>query len=225
MAAWWSISDEMPFDTLFIGFFIGLAIAAPVGPINLIVLRTALSRGFAGGLFAGLGSVLGDGCFASVAAFGVRQIEEFIMAHATWLGAAGGLILIFVGIRTSRAHVDPDALAEAAGPSGGQAAGRKILSTFVLTVTNPATMMGMLAIFGTMGAALELATAPARAGMTVLGVMLGSLAWWAFISGMVGFLRTRINGVWLDRINHGAGILIVALGLVFLFDALAPLWG
>ena len=62
----------------------------------------------------------------------------------------------------------------------------------------------------------KLTTAPTRAGMTVAGVMLGSLAWWTFISGMVGFLRTRINGVWLDRINHWAGILIVALGFVFL---------
>lgn len=215
----------MPLDTLFIGLFIGLAIAAPIGPINLIVLRTALSRGFAGGLFTGLGSVLGDGCFASVAAFGVRQIEDFVMAHSTTLGALGGVILIFVGIRTSRAHVDPDALVQTAGPITGQAAGRKILSTFFLTITNPATMMGMLAIFGTMGAALKLTTDPARAGLTVAGVMLGSLAWWTFISGMVGFLRTRINGVWLDRINHWAGILIVALGFVFLFDAVMPLWG
>jgi len=215
----------MPFDTFIIGFFIGLAIAAPIGPINLIVLRTALSRGFAGGLFAGLGSVIGDGIFAAVAAFGVRQIEEFIMAHATLLGAIGGVILIVVGLKTSRAHVDPAALAEAAGPITGQAASRKVASTFILTVTNPATMMGMLAIFGTMGASLELTTAPARACMTVAGVMLGSLAWWAFLSGLVGFLRTRINGVWLDRINHWAGILIVALGFIFLFDAFVPLWG
>ena len=67
-------------------------------------------------------------------------------------------------------------LVQAAGPITGQAAGRKIFQTFILTITNPATMMGMLAIFGTMGAALQLTTAPARAGMTVLGVMLGSLA-------------------------------------------------
>ena len=215
----------MPFDTLIIGVFIGLAIAAPIGPINLIVLRTALSRGLVGGLLAGTGSVLGDGLFAFIAAFGVRQIEDFIMGHASALGAIGGIILIVVGIRTSRAHVDPDALVQAAGPITGQAAGRKIFQTFILTVTNPATMMGMLAIFGTMGAALQLTTAPARAGMTVAGVMLGSLAWWGFISGMVGFLRTRINGVWLDRINHWAGIMIIALGFVFLLDALMPLWG
>ena len=142
----------------------------------------------------------------------------------TWR-ARGGAILIFVGVKTSRAHVDPDAFVQTAGPITGQAAGRKILQTFFLTATNPATMMGMLAIFGTMGAALELTTAPARAGMTVAGVMLGSLAWWIFLSGLVGFLRTRINGVWLDRINHWAGILIVALGFVFLFDALVPALG
>lgn len=214
----------MPIDTFIAGFFIGIAIAAPIGPINLIVLRTALSRGFAGGLFAGLGSVLGDGAFASVAAFGVRQIEEFVMAHATVLGAIGGGLLVIVGLKTSRAHVDPAALAQAAGPITGQAAGRKVLQTFFLTITNPATMMGMLAIFGTMGAALQLTTAPARAGMTVAGVMIGSLGWWAFLSVMVGLLRTRINGVWLDRINHWAGILIVALGFVFLLDAFLPLW-
>src|SRR2546423_9971958 len=98
-------------EVILAGVLIGIAIAAPIGPINLIVLRNSLRRGFQAGVLTGFGSVLGDGLFASVAAFGVRQIEEFMETHSVLLGVIGGLILVAAGIKTSRSHVDLQALA------------------------------------------------------------------------------------------------------------------
>ena len=163
--------------------------------------------------------------FASVAAFGVRQIEDFIMGHASVLGAIGGIILIVVGIRTSRAHVDAAALAPgSSGANGGQARLPQNSLDLRADRHRPCHHDGHAGHLRNYGRFLQLTTVPARAGMTVVGVMLGSFLWWCFISGMVGLLRSRINGVWLDRINHWSGILIVAFGFVFLFDALLPLW-
>src|SRR3954453_990171 len=103
-AAWGAIS-RMGLDVVIVGLLIGVAIAAPIGPINLIVLRNSLRRGFQAGVLTGLGSVMGDGLFASVAAFGVRQIEQFMQTHSVALGVIGGLILVAAGIKTSRSHV------------------------------------------------------------------------------------------------------------------------
>ena len=50
----------MDWNLIIAGMSIGLAMAAPVGPVNLIVIRTALNCGFRAAFLAGLGAVLAD---------------------------------------------------------------------------------------------------------------------------------------------------------------------
>ena len=47
----------MDFSLIIAGISIGLAMAAPVGPVNLVVIRTALNSGFRAAFLAGLGAV------------------------------------------------------------------------------------------------------------------------------------------------------------------------
>ena len=54
------------------GTFIGLLLAAPIGPVNVLVIQRAATGGFWAGLAAGIGAVLGDGTLAAVAAFSMR---------------------------------------------------------------------------------------------------------------------------------------------------------
>ena len=46
------------------GFLIGLVVAVPIGPVNLICIRRTLSYGALSGFLSGLGGALGDGVFA-----------------------------------------------------------------------------------------------------------------------------------------------------------------
>jgi threonine/homoserine/homoserine lactone efflux protein len=217
----------MPIDVLLLlaAMAIGVAIAAPLGPINIIVVHDALKRGFWSGVVTGLGSVLGDSLFASVAAYGVREIEKFIDFYALPLSAVGGLLLVVIGVKTSRAHVGRAELDEIAQPVSQAQVYRDIGKTFALTVTNPATLMGMLAIFGSMSPILRLSSAPYRAATAVAGVALGGLCWWMFISLLMTLLRDRIDAWWLDRINRWSGIMIAAFGFLFLFNAVGPALG
>jgi len=47
-----------------VGLIIGILIAAPVGPVNVLCIQRAIERGFWGGIAAGIGSVMGDGLIA-----------------------------------------------------------------------------------------------------------------------------------------------------------------
>ena len=206
-------------DVIAIGIAIGLAGAIPLGPVNLIVIRNALKRGFGGGLSAGLGAVAGDGLFAAIAAFGVRGIEAFIMGHAFALQSIGGLILVIVGVQTARSRMAGDALETGEAAISGTTIVQKFLSTLVLTLANPAALAFVLGIYGTMGAVLHLASAPWRASLSVAGVMAGSLAWWALLSLIVARLRARLTLAMLNRINRWSGIALAAFGFAILAHA------
>src|ERR1041385_8608899 len=82
------------------GVVIGLILAAPIGPVNLICIRRTLAFGPVNGFVSGLGAALGDGCFAAVTAFGLTAVAQFIAGFYLVLQIAGGALLLFFGWKT-----------------------------------------------------------------------------------------------------------------------------
>lgn len=201
------------------GVAIGISVAAPLGPVNLFVIHTALRRGLASAMIAGLGSVAADVIFAALAAFGARSLESVVAASALPLTLAGGGLLVVIGVRTARHHVTLAEL-EKAAPANARQLARKFVTTFGLTITNPGALLGFLAIFGTMSAVLRLSESPLRPLLAVCGVAIGGTLWWLFLGYLVGRVKTKLTRTTLDRINRWAGILIAAFGFALLMDAL-----
>jgi len=205
----------MIYTTIFLrAFFIGLSIAAPVGPIGVLCIRRTLSEGRLNGFLSGLGAATADMLYGAVAAFGLTFITDVLVGQAGWLRLIGGLFLLYLGIRTFRARP-----AESAGaPAGSNRMDRVgvYLSTFLLTVTNPMTILSFIAIF----AGLRLGDAAGdytSAALTVLGVFLGSAAWWLGLSFGVGLLREKFKPNWMIWVNRSSGLIIAGFGLVALF--------
>ena len=94
----WAQSIIDPTRFAIIGVFIGVLIAAPVGPVNIVCIQRTLERGFWGGFAAGLGAVLADGVIAMVAAYGATAISGFMTTHQLKIELAGGLILTVFGL-------------------------------------------------------------------------------------------------------------------------------
>ena len=193
------------------GLIVGLSIAAPVGPIGLLCIRRSLAEGRASGLLSGLGAATADAVYGSVAGFGLTAISSFLISERSWIGAAGGIFLCYLGVRT---FLSPPA----AQPTNASRMGliSAYLSTFALTLTNPMTILSFIAVF----AGLGLGADPTYSAATtlVLGVFAGSTLWWAALSTLVGALRTRINERTIRLINRISGGLIVALGIYSLLQ-------
>ncbi len=192
------------------GIVIGIAVAAPIGPINLMAIRNTLSHGFGAGVFTGTGAVLGDGTFAVFAAFGITAVSEFVIGYATWIQAIGGLILIATGVHIIRAPAEL--------PGDMQVPPRRhpfalVGATYVLTITNPATLMGFIAIFGGVGNLVSRPGDYAGATAMVAAVMFGSLVWWLIVSWLASRLRERMARGALKYVNWGSGAVIVLFGL------------
>ncbi|MEO1742922.1 MAG: LysE family transporter, partial [Cyanobacteria bacterium J06629_9] len=82
------------------GLILGVSIAAPVGPIGLLCIRRTLAYGRWAGLLSGLGAATADGCYGTVAAFGLTFISQFLENQSIWLRVIGGLFLCYLGVTT-----------------------------------------------------------------------------------------------------------------------------
>jgi threonine/homoserine/homoserine lactone efflux protein len=184
---------------------IGLLLAVPVGPIGLLCLRRSLTLGMAAGMAVGLGAATADGIYAGIAAFALGATAPFI-ADAAWLGIAGGVALIAIGLRDI-AHRDTVATPPTLRGHMGVYAG-----TVLLTMTNPATVLTFAAIIVGLGLLPDLASR--MDGLVFVGgVFVGSTAWWVILSGVGGNLGDRLpRGAirWTRRI---AGVVFVGFGV------------
>jgi threonine/homoserine/homoserine lactone efflux protein len=202
------------------GIIIGLIVAVPIGPVNLICIRRTLAYGALNGFVSGLGAALGDGLFAVVTAFGLTAISQGIEGYSTALKLAGGLMLLGFGFHTF--HADVSVLRDAEGgqlrDNGSSSLIRTIASTFALTITNPATLFGFAALFAGLGSLAGGETTFFDAAVTVLGVVWGSTLWWFAVTTIVGIFHRHIDTGVMRSINHVFGIAVTGFGIIVLAD-------
>jgi len=208
----------MDVSLLFIGMAIGLAVTAPLGPVNILVIRSAIRRGFVVAFLVGLGAVVADVLYAAAAAYGVSWVSHLIEAYARPLIIIGGLLLVVIGVWLARKRIEL-AVVEADEPQTAKVIGR-MLAAFGLTMSNPGEFLGFLAIFGTMSGVLRLHENAARPPVVIVGVAIGGILWWLFLSFVVSRLKTRISESALARISRWTGVLIAAFGFALLMEAL-----
>jgi threonine/homoserine/homoserine lactone efflux protein len=189
------------------GLLLGLLIAAPVGPIGVLCIRRSLNDGKAAGFATGLGAASADAVYGCVAACGFTALSGFLVGHRHWVGIGGGLLLCVIGVRIFASKPPAEASPEDRRRSLLGAWG----STFLLTLTNPATILSFAGMFGAYARGV---TGIDRASVLVAGVFLGSAAWWFCLSSVVSGLRAYIASPRIVIINRVSGALLVASGIV-----------
>jgi threonine/homoserine/homoserine lactone efflux protein len=192
------------------GLAIGFSIAAPVGPIGVLCIRRTLAEGRTSGFVSGLGAATADGLYGCVAGFGLTFLSNLLIQQQVWIRLIGGLFLCTLGLKTFLAPpAQEDASVKVKGLAGAYA------STFVLTLTNPMTILAFAAIFAGLGVGSTAGNYLA-AGVLVLGVFTGSAMWWLFLSGAVGLFRRSISLTSMRWINRISGLIITTFGVVAL---------
>jgi threonine/homoserine/homoserine lactone efflux protein len=194
------------------GLIVGFSIAAPVGPIGVLCIRRTLAEGRASGLVSGLGAATADAIYGCIAGFGLTFISSILISQQGWLRLIGGGFLCYLGLKTFLAKP-----AEQAASAGGNGLVGAYGSTFLLTLTNPMTILSFAAVFAGLGVASASGNY-VSAGALVLGVFMGSALWWLILSGSVGMFRTRFNPHGLRWVNRISGVIITGFGLLALLS-------
>lgn len=199
---------------LFKGVIIGFSIAAPLGPIGVLCIKRTLSSGRRFGLLSGIGAATVDAFYSSVAAFGLTFISNFLLEQQIGLRLTGGAFLIFLGLRTIFSK--PKDMAGAVNPGSFLNA---YGSTFLLTLTNPLTILSFAAIFTGLGL-IRSDNSFSSAGIMVLGVFLGSLCWWFILTEVTNLFKTRMNQSRMTWVNRISGTIILGFGIAAITGAL-----
>jgi len=201
-----------------VGLIVGMLIAAPVGPVNVLCIQRAIERGFWGGIAAGIGSVTGDALIALCAGLGVGSISGVVETHRAVIQVVGGIALVAFGMRlyfsAPRLKLDTD----------GSSARLKdfvwdIPQTFFLTITNPGAVLGLFAVFGGISTFVEVHST-IDVLLLVAAIASGSMLWWVALSNLIGRYRHHIDLRMLNRINRIAGLLLAIFGAVLIAEVI-----
>src|SRR5262249_28189575 len=181
-----------------------------------LCVRRSILKGPLSGLISGFGAALADTLFACIAAFGLTQVADLLIQHQGWLKLGGGGFLCAIGIH----HIATEPKAPPRGPRERGRLG-DFMSSFLLTLTNPVTILALAAIFAAVGFVDEdFGLAPTTA--LVGGVFAGSAAWWLLLAGIAMPLRDRLDPNHLEWVGRVAGILLLASGFYVLASIALP---
>jgi threonine/homoserine/homoserine lactone efflux protein len=199
------------------GLLIGLVAAAPIGPINILVIQRSLHQGQRSALWLGAGAAAGDAVFAAAAALGLGAIHSMFNMHHMALRIGGGFFMILFGVFLWRAAPHLEGQGKRLPPTS-----HVTLAVFLMTITNPATLLWFVAAFSMFrfdavgpGSLVALV----HTGLLVLGVFCGSMLWWAALGAVASRQRHRFNDSHLRWMNHGCAILLIIVGLYAIASA------
>ncbi|MEA2473565.1 MAG: hypothetical protein QOE06_1480 [Thermoleophilaceae bacterium] len=193
----------------FVGFGLGFAVAAQVGPVTLLTVRSVIRGGFAVGVAMAIGVASIDAAYAAAGAAGAGAALKLEPLRLT-LGLLGAAVIAAIALHTlwSALHLNVGAGAQDEVTTPAAA----LRTALVATASNPLTIVSWAAIF----AAASTAQVAAGTGSTALmvgGVLVGSFAWMTALAGALSVVRRRIGvrGLRILDAASGTGLLAFAL--------------
>jgi threonine/homoserine/homoserine lactone efflux protein len=190
------------------GFWLGFLVAAQIGPISLLCVRSVLRGRLRIGLGISLGVAIVDCGYAALGVAGVTQLLRLPQLRLA-LGLAGAAVLLAIGARTlwsafrirSGLETDEETVSAA----------RAVRTAVVATASNPLTILSWAAIFAAASTARVAHTTPA-AVLLVAAIGCGSFTWYALLSSAAAIARRRIGPRALRIADALSGLGVIGFG-------------
>lgn len=194
------------------GFIIGFAIAAPLGPIGVLIIQQTLQSGLLAGLVAGFGVAVADLIYGFMGAGGLAVVAKFLMDNIYIIQWLGGLFLCGLGMQIMLTKSSSLRSKHTLPPSYFRA----FWMTFLITMTNPVTIISFAAVFAATGID-ELSAGGYRPVVEwVLGLFCGSLLWWMILSYVTNLVGKRLKDRHMIWVRRASGFAIIIFGVIVL---------
>lgn len=197
----------MDFEMPIRGLAVGLIIAAPIGPVNVLCIQRTIEKGWKSGILSGFGAALVDTMYGAIAGFSISLVIRFLIREEFWIRLVGGALLMGIGVAY---YWKPPRSLEAARDNGS--AHSDFVSTLLLTATNPTTVLSFLAVLAALGLGRQRPLW--QTSLLVAGIFCGSMTWWSILVGGVNLLRDKMTDRTMRWMNRIAGMAIGGFGLV-----------
>ncbi len=205
-------------SSFFEGMIAGYGIAIPVGAVAILIVNTALARGFAAGFLAGAGAATADLLYAALAAFAGMALSTALAPLTAATRLIGGAALVVLGVWGMRKSVEASPAPRS--PADGHRPLRTYLNFVGITLLNPLTIVYFTAFI--LGRGTVSGDTFAAGTAFVFGAGLASLSWQTLLAGLGGLAGRRITPRFRTLAVFAGNLLVCAIGLRLLILALLP---
>lgn len=207
--------------TLLQNILLGLSLAAPIGPVNLEIIKRGLKSGFKQAFLTGAGAMSADATYLTLIFFGLISFLNIPLMKIFW-GVAGSIILIYLGAISIKEYFEKS-LTNAKQP-------RRLFKSsytagYVLAFFSPMTIVWWTGVFGALLAAQTGTMTGINAFFSCLSILLGCFLWVLFISAALHWGKKVINDKFIKFISLIAGIFLVCFGIYFLWRVIGLMSG
>jgi threonine/homoserine/homoserine lactone efflux protein len=198
---------------------LGLTLAAPIGPVNLEIIKRGLNSGFQQAFFTGAGAMSADATYLILIFFGLTAFLN-IPCMKIILGIAGSLVLIYLGIVSAKEFFRPS---ESAGNLPRRLFKNSFVTGYVLAITSPMTIVWWTGVFGALLASQTNTVTNLSAFLSCFSILLGCFLWVSCLAVTLHFGKKYITEKTTGFISLIAGIFLSGFGLYFMYQAVNSL--
>lgn len=197
------------------GMTVGVALAAPIGPINIEIIRRGIRDGFLHGWLVGLGALSADTVYAMVIVSGLASFADNEGIRLV-LYVAGGVMLTWVGwssVKTALRGI------EGRADDVPKPRGRSYVTGLLMAAFNPMGIVYWLTVGAGLAADAVSRVGESGAPVLVIGVMVGILLWVSTLSVIAQVSRRFVTGHGMRWVTGVSGAIIIGFGVFFFVQA------
>jgi chemosensory pili system protein ChpE len=197
-------------STLLAGAAIAISFSAPPGPVTMETIRRGIRGGFGPALNVQLGSIIGDMAWCLLALIGLAPLVQIQWIRIP-LGAAGVILLVYLGLLGVRDALRQKAVAAAAAGDSQQGAFR---SGMAISLANPQAVAYWLSVGGALVASGAVGQTAAQTGVFIIGFVAGTFLWALTMAFAVRFGKRILHPFAFRAITFACGIAMILFGVV-----------
>ena len=199
-------------------YLMGLAAAAPMGPVNMLAIRRGMIGGWRHTLACGIGSVAGDLILFSLVLLGGHYVFSDLSNPTlqTVLAAIGIIILLPLGlyflVRAVKEPLRAYASARQRWDEGTVPAhlATDVAAATALTIFNPASMVYWVGVTSNWLPFAHSIFGSKAPGWGILMVAAGLMTWFTMLMMVVRFMPHRIGPTFFRLVNAAFGLILLA---------------
>jgi threonine/homoserine/homoserine lactone efflux protein len=197
-------------NILFSYIILGLALAAPIGPVNSARLDKGIRSGFWHAWIVGTGSMIADAIFMLLVYIGMVQFLD-VPAVQIFLWLFGAFVLIYTGTE-SITNMKSFSLNE---ERTKDSLSKSFLTGFIMSISSPLSILFWLGIYGSVLAKTAAGNGTGYLLIYSCMIFLGLTLWDIFVAFLTTFLRRYFNSNILILISALSGISLIGFGIYF----------